>query len=188
MSDHYDTLGVDATASAADLRAAYLRLARANHPDRFEGQDRVRAEARMQQINEAWNVVGVARKRAEYDARTRRTSSPGTAGGSRRPPGSSGATRGHATFRPFHDDPVDGPNPDIDLDPTPIAGSRALPRWITFLPVILGSSGVVLVGFGTMVSASGVFGLGVIALVLGGVSFLLMPLLVMSRAEKDPDL
>ena len=67
--DHYNTLGVIPTASAADLRAAYLKLARKHHPDQFDGPDRDRAEGRMQQINEAWNVLGVVHKRREYDAK-----------------------------------------------------------------------------------------------------------------------
>lgn len=178
--DHYATLGVSSTATAADLRAAYLKLARAHHPDRFDGSDRAVAEARMQQINEAWNVLGVAHKRREYDATRPGPSSSGPANS--RP----GQSRGRSHFAPFDDDPID--RSDVDLDPTPLAGSRPLPRWVAFVPVLLFVGGVLTLGLGTMVGASGVFAIGVIMLVLGGVCFLMMPLVFMSRAERDPDL
>lgn len=181
-ADHYSTLGVAPSATAADLRTAYLKLARANHPDQFGDTDRSRAEARMQQINEAWNVLGVKHKRREYDA-NRPTSSTA---GPRETTGASKARRGHAHFRPFDDDPVQ--RADIDYDTTPIAGSRALPKWAAFVPVLLVASGIVTLGFGTMVAAGGVFALGLILVGLGAVSFLMMPLIVMARADRDPDL
>ena len=182
--DHYNTLGVIPTASAADLRTAYLKLARANHPDKFNGNDRAKAELRMQQINEAWNVLGVAHKRREYDAKQPdgATRSNGASAGQ---PGQ--ARRGHAHFKPFDDDdPID--RADVDLDARPIAGSRGVPRWVTFLPVVLFVSGMVTLAFGTMVDATAIFALGLVAVAFGGVCFLLLPLIVMSRAERDPDL
>lgn len=177
--DHYNTLGVVQSASAADLRAAYLQLARENHPDMFEGGQRTAAEARMQQINEAWNVLGVAHKRREYDASQPKQASAGTVGSSK-------GQRGRKHFKPFDDDPIE--RADIDLDATPIAGSKVTPRWMTFLPIVLVIMGVVVLAFGTMVNAAGVFALGVISLALGLISFLMLPLFVMSRAERDPNL
>lgn len=186
--DHYNTLGVIRTASAADLRAAYLKLARANHPDKFDGRERAKAEQRMQQINEAWNVLGVAHKRREYDAKQPNTSAQHGAGATQNgQPQNGQSKRGHAHFTPFDDDePLAGR--DIDLDARPIAGSRGIPRWVTFLPVVLFVSGMITLAFGTMVDASAVFAMGLIAVAFGGVCFLLLPLIVMSRAERDPDL
>jgi len=180
--DHYQTLGVSSAATASDLRAAYLELARANHPDKFEGGARGAAETRMQQINEAWNVLGVAHKRREYDA-----ARPAEA---RATPGQSRTQRGHAHFRPFADDTDwhSGNAADIDYDTTPIAGSKNMPRWMAFVPVVLFIAGIVTMAFGTMVNAAGVFALGLIALGFGAVCFLMLPLVVMSRAEKDPEL
>jgi len=176
--DHYKTLGIAPSASAADLRAAYLKLARSNHPDKFEGNRREAAQAKMQAINEAWNVLGVAHKRREYDA-IRPTDIPNSPGPK--------TMRGNAHFRAFHDDESFA-EPDIDFDTTPIAGSKGLPRWMAMAPVGLVVAGLVTVGFGTMVNASGIFALGLMALALGGVAFLMLPLFVMSRAEKDPEL
>lgn len=177
--DHYNTLGVIPNATAADLRTAYLKLARANHPDKFDGNERDRAQARMQQINEAWNVLGVAHKRREYDANQPRSGSASYWPGQQR--------RGHAHFMPFDDDDP-SERSDIDLDATPIAGSRGIPRWVTFLPVVLVVFGTLTLAFGTMVDAPGVFALGIVSLAFGGVCFLMLPLVVMSRAERDPDL
>lgn len=180
MADHYTTLGVGPSATAADLRTAYLKLARANHPDKFEGADRKTAEARMQQINEAWNVLGVRHKRREYDATRPADEGPAST------TGASSGRRGHAHFRPFDDDPVQ--RADIDLDPTPIAGSRGLPRWAAFLPVSFAAGGFLTFATGTVVASGGVLALGLVLLGLAVVSFLMMPLVVMSRAERDPDL
>lgn len=184
--DHYRTLGVVSSATAADLRTAYLKLARANHPDRFDGNERDRAQVRMQQINEAWNVLGVAHKRREYDAKQ-----PGPSSRSGRAPGSASRgpgqqRRGHAHFIPFDDGPIN--RSDIDLDATPITGSKGIPRWVTFLPVVLVAFGIFTLGFGTLVDAPAVFALGLVSLAFGGVCFLMLPLVVMSRAERDPDL
>ncbi len=183
--DHYNTLGVISTASAADLRAAYLKLARANHPDKFDGSARAQAEIRMQQINEAWNVLGVKHKRREYDAKQpKNTSRPGASGAAA--PGASGGRRGHAHFRPFDDEPLD--RADIDLDATPIPGSKQIPRWVAFLPVAFFTGGLVTLVLGALVNTGSVFAFGVMMLLLAGVCFIMLPLFVMSRAERDPDL
>lgn len=68
--NHYEVLGISRDADAAAVRRAYLVAARAHHPDYFvDGDDRARATAarRMQEINEAWSVLGDAKRRAAYD-------------------------------------------------------------------------------------------------------------------------
>lgn len=178
MQDHYRTLDADPGASAAELRAAYLKLARANHPDRFGGPERHAAQARMQQINEAWNVLGVPHKRREYDAaHGMRTGGSG---------GGSGAFRGNATFSPFDDDPID--RTDLDLDPTPLVGSRRIPRWVSLMPVALVVWGVIVLALGMLVNAAAIIAFAAVVVLLGGAGFLLLPLFVMSRAERDPNL
>lgn len=70
MADHYETLGVPPTASADEVRTAYLRRARALHPDRQTGLSadaRDRAGQAMVQVNSAWNVLKDPASRRRYD-------------------------------------------------------------------------------------------------------------------------
>jgi curved DNA-binding protein len=62
--DYYQTLGVDKTASAADIKKAYRKLVRQYHPDVSKHKD---ADAKTKEINEAYDVLGDAEKRAAYD-------------------------------------------------------------------------------------------------------------------------
>ena len=63
----YDVLGVEVDASSDDIRAAFRRLTLKNHPDRFSGQARTRAEERFQEITEAFNVLSRPESRERYD-------------------------------------------------------------------------------------------------------------------------
>ena len=66
----YDVLGVDASASATQLHAAYRARARHLHPDRWaQGTtpERLAAEASMQELNAAWAVLSDPVQREEYD-------------------------------------------------------------------------------------------------------------------------
>ncbi|HXK12188.1 MAG TPA: DnaJ domain-containing protein [Vicinamibacteria bacterium] len=68
MSDHYQLLGVPASASAAEIRQAYLRLARERHPDRFtDPGEKQRAQLALQEITTAFNTLVNPRRRQEYD-------------------------------------------------------------------------------------------------------------------------
>ncbi len=70
MGTHYDTLGVKQGSTTQEIRKAYLRRARALHPDRQQGRsptDARRAEKAMQQVNVAWNVLSDPKKKSEYD-------------------------------------------------------------------------------------------------------------------------
>jgi molecular chaperone DnaJ len=63
--DFYKVLGVSKDASADDIKKAYRKLARAHHPDSHPG-DKV-AEERFKQVAEAYDVIGDAEKRKQYD-------------------------------------------------------------------------------------------------------------------------
>jgi molecular chaperone DnaJ len=63
--DFYKVLGVSKDASAAEIKKAYRKLARANHPDSNPGDKA--AEERFKAIAEAYDVVGDAEKRKQYD-------------------------------------------------------------------------------------------------------------------------
>lgn len=63
--DYYKILGVDRNASDKEIRKAYRRLARQYHPDVNPGDPA--SEEKFKQINEAYQVLSDAEKRAKYD-------------------------------------------------------------------------------------------------------------------------
>jgi molecular chaperone DnaJ len=63
--DYYRVLGVPETASAKELRSAYRKLSRQYHPDANPGD--ASAEERFKEISAAYDVVGDAERRKEYD-------------------------------------------------------------------------------------------------------------------------
>lgn len=64
-NDHYQTLGVAKNASDDEIKKAYRKLAMKYHPDRNPG-DTV-AESKMQEVNNAYGILGDPEKRSEYD-------------------------------------------------------------------------------------------------------------------------
>lgn len=63
--DYYAVLGVKKNASADELRKAYKKLSRENHPDRKPND--AAASEKFKQVQEAWDVLGDATKRQQYD-------------------------------------------------------------------------------------------------------------------------
>jgi molecular chaperone DnaJ len=59
-------LGVDRKASAEEIKKAYRKLARENHPDR--NPDDPAAEDRFKEIQQAYDALSDPEKRSEYDA------------------------------------------------------------------------------------------------------------------------
>lgn len=64
--DFYKILGVTKGVSDADLKKAYRKLAKDNHPDLHPGDQA--AESRFKDISEAYDVLSDATERKEYDA------------------------------------------------------------------------------------------------------------------------
>jgi DnaJ-class molecular chaperone len=98
--DYYKTLGLERSASPADIKKAYRRLARELHPDRNPG-DRT-AEARFKEVNEAHEVLADPKKREQYNLLGSNWEQYSRAGGSAGA-GSAGAGSGGAN--PFGGDP-----------------------------------------------------------------------------------
>ncbi|KAF9557418.1 DnaJ-domain-containing protein [Agrocybe pediades] len=63
-ADFYKILDVHKSASEKDIRAAYKRLSKKYHPDKYKGED---AEERFMQIARAYEVLSDATKRQIYD-------------------------------------------------------------------------------------------------------------------------
>jgi molecular chaperone DnaJ len=63
--DYYEVLGVTKTASEAEMKSAFRKLAMQFHPDRNPGDHE--AEIKFKEINEAYQTLSDAQKRAAYD-------------------------------------------------------------------------------------------------------------------------
>lgn len=63
--DYYKILGVEKSASQADIKKAYRSLAKKYHPDKNKGDKA--AEDRFKDISEAYEVLGDESKRQQYD-------------------------------------------------------------------------------------------------------------------------
>src|SRR5215510_11686837 len=64
--DPYKVLGVQRDASEEDVRKAYRKLAKELHPD-LNPSNRTAAEERFKKVSAAYEIVGDATKRGQYD-------------------------------------------------------------------------------------------------------------------------
>lgn len=63
--DYYESLDLDKSASAEDIKKAYRKLALKYHPDHNQGD--AEAEAKFKEVSEAYSVLSDPDKRAAYD-------------------------------------------------------------------------------------------------------------------------
>jgi len=63
--DYYETLGISRSASGADIKSSFRKLAMKHHPDKNPGDKA--AEQRFKELNEAYEILKDDQKRAAYD-------------------------------------------------------------------------------------------------------------------------
>ena len=65
MKDYYQVLGVEKDATAVQIKTAFRKLAKENHPDHHPGDKK--AEARFKEASEAYGVIGDSAAKEDYD-------------------------------------------------------------------------------------------------------------------------
>ena len=175
MASHYDELGVAPAASSAEIRTAYVALARRHHPDRMgnaSDQARADAAARMARVNAAWTVLSDPGKRAAYDAQLGGPAAKATGAHVRDP---------DSSFQPF--DTSDDVDPRL-FDDTP-TGAPSIPRAFALAPATLAAVGVTMVLSGAFLGYGGLLIAGFFVLALGGLSFLALPFVALINASRS---
>ena len=157
----YEVLGVEPDAELAELRHAYLALARRHHPDRPGGD-----AARMRAVNEAWDTLGDPERRQRYDA----------------------ALGTPAPVRPSTwsaaPEPATDERDDLDLDDRPIGATVVLPRWLAMLPVGLFAVSVGLFMLGVLLTLPALLGAGLMTFALSTLLFLASPFLALYASRR----
>lgn len=74
----YEILEISPGASTDDIKAAYHRLAKKWHPDRFTGSEKEHAEHQFRQLAEAFNMLKDVGRREEHPGATQSNTTPPT--------------------------------------------------------------------------------------------------------------
>ena len=185
--NHYEVLGVPPASEPGEVRRAYLAAARRYHPDFHVDADPAVLAAnarRMQELNQAWEVLGDPDARIAYDRSLAGADDPGVARRVAREP-EVPAGKG---WTPRADD--DGWMTDFgawadehdDLAPdAPRSSGRTL---MTMLPVALFAAAGVCVFVGLVVKLKEVVALGAICLILAAGLFVMLPMFEMARGRR----
>ena len=171
---HYEILGIAPDAPTPTIRAAFVALARRHHPDYFVAASpavRADAEQRMRAINEAWAVLSDGARRAAYDQEQDQGLAPDP-----------------DAFRPIEpDEPGDvdpRTEPDVPYRHVPDREVRQT-RLATLIPVGLFGAAVAVLVFGLVLAVPAILAIGVVLFLLSCASFVVVPLLILSRATRD---
>lgn len=154
-------LGVDPRSSDAEIRRAYLSLARRFHPDANPG-----GEERMRAINEAWAILGDRERRSAWD---RGADAPDT---------------GFVPDDPVEDDFDPRAQPDVPYrTPTPRQAQRR--GVLTMAPVALFATAVALGISGFLFDIAALLGVAVVVFSSACLAMIGVLLVAMVDARHD---
>ena len=176
--DPYAVLGVARDASEAEIRRAYLARARQVHPD-VSGDDPQAAE-RMRRVNQAWELLSDPGFRSGTVRAPVRSSPSGPPSPSR-----SGAETGGAADD-FDLDEADGFDGFSEADDRAITGG-GLPDWLRLTPPLTLAAGVFLVAVGGLAGLLPLVAVGLGALAVALVMFVVAPLVALARCKQGPE-
>lgn len=77
--DFYAVLALPRNASEDQIRQRFRELARTRHPDRFQGEEKARAEREFQELTQAFNVLADPERRRRHDVELARPDEAGSA-------------------------------------------------------------------------------------------------------------
>lgn len=168
-------LGVDRDASEAEIRRAYLARARQFHPD--VSRDDPQAAERMRRVNQAWELLSDPAFRAPspVQSASARSRAPAPAG-----PG------------PASDlDDADFDDSDLrarfsEADDRAITGG-GLPDWLRLTPPLTLVAGLFLVVVGGLTGLLPLVAVGLGALAVALVMFVVAPLVALARCKQGPE-
>ena len=67
MKDYYELLEVSKNASKDTIKKVFRMMIKKNHPDLFEGEEKKKAEERVKELNQAYEVLINDESRKKYD-------------------------------------------------------------------------------------------------------------------------
>lgn len=158
----YEVLGVAPSAPAADVRQAYVELARRHHPDRPGGD-----AATMRAVNAAWATLGDPVRRAQYDLTLRAPTTP----------------------LPAATEPANQSTDEEDLladlaDDSPLGGRVVLPRWISLVPVATFGLSIGSFGLGLLFASAPALGAAVALFLASCAMFMVAPFVALSSSRR----
>ena len=178
-------LGVARDASEAEIRRAYLARARQVHPD-VSGNDPQAAE-RMRRVNQAWELLSDPGFRSGTVRAPVRSSPPGPPSPSPSPasPGAGPGGAGGAADD-FDLDEADGFDGFSEADDRAITDG-GLPDWLRLTPPLTLVAGVFLVVVGGLAGLLPLVAVGLGALAVALVMFVVAPLVALARCKQGPE-
>lgn len=192
VATHYEVLGVEPGSGAGEIRKAYLAAARRYHPDFHADADAATRAAnarRMQELNQAWEVLGDPAARSTYDRSLLVGDDPGVARrAAREQAGAEPEVPAGKGWTPRAGD--DGWMSDFDAwadehdELAPDVPRSDRHRAVTLLPVGLFLLAVVVGFVGLAVQLNELVALAAVCVILAAGLFILLPMYEMSRGRR----